>query len=314
MTIMTSYYKDAYQLYREAWDHAGQGNTPGSPIHIDIELSSVCNLKCPMCPQTVLPKDQKKFMDVDLAKRIIDEAYELGVMSVKLNWRGEATLHPQFEEIAKYCAERFLDVMLNTNGMYSIELNEVLRNCFDTVIFSIDSLFQNTLDKIRPGADNRFVIMRNVDYMMSLPSRPLIRFNHTRQKGNWHELEVIKNFCRERRIDLNSRIMFPRTDHDKDFVKEKVKIVGRKNCGYPFQRLVVGYNGSVYPCCVAWDGEMKVGDITQSSLLEIWEGVAIQNVRWGQSNLENWGCCPILKTCENCTSWDGYVAREEDGF
>lgn len=309
-----------YKQYRKAWDHAGQGNTPDVPIHIDLEFSSICNLKCPMCPQTILPKDQKQFIDIKLAKRIIDEAHDIGVMSVKLNWRGEATLHPQFTEIAEYCKGKFVDVMLNTNGMYDPRLREIIRDCFDTVVFSVDSLNQKTLNKIRPNSDIK-IILDNVDYLLCYSeTRPYIRINHTRQKENWNELATFEHFWFEQflekdsTIDLNVRPMFPRTDYDVEFIKDKRKITGRKNCGYPFQRLVIGYDGSVYPCCVAWDGELKVGNfnknqfslVSDRSLMDIWDSLPMDIVRRAQTTDD----VMIPSTCQNCTSWNSYTYEE----
>ena len=45
------------------------------PDHVDVEISSVCNMKCPMCYTTIKEFDsrvQKRFMEFNLFKNIID--------------------------------------------------------------------------------------------------------------------------------------------------------------------------------------------------------------------------------------------------
>ena len=57
------------------------------PPHVDIEISSSCNLNCPMCYTTT--DEFKKisglgFMEFDLFKKIIDECGQNGVFSKKI--------------------------------------------------------------------------------------------------------------------------------------------------------------------------------------------------------------------------------------
>lgn len=291
-----------YDEYRKAWDYAGQGNTPDVPIHVDIELSSVCNLQCPMCPQGSLPVSSKSFIDINLAKRIIDECQDIGVLSVRLNWRGESTLHPQFEEIAQYAKGKFVDVMLNTNGMYNLVKNIIIRECFTTVIFSFDSFYAPILKKIRPGADvDR--IKFNIEQLRY--SHVDLRINYTRQSANWEELRAIEKFCENRNIKLNTRIMYPRTDYEKEFVDKKVKVTGRKSCEYPFQRLTIAHDGWVYPCCIPWDGSCKVGNIKRESIKNLWN-VYYMTLHRNDAIARNYS----QPVCRDCTSWNSYVTEE----
>ena len=46
--------------------------TVNFPTHVDIEASSRCQMKCPMCG-THLMKQKKSEMDFELYKKIIDE-------------------------------------------------------------------------------------------------------------------------------------------------------------------------------------------------------------------------------------------------
>ena len=66
-----------YKDYRKMWrDTAVKHIKTEFPLHLDIEVTSYCNLACPMCPRThrvELGKWQNKMMKFDTFKKIIDE-------------------------------------------------------------------------------------------------------------------------------------------------------------------------------------------------------------------------------------------------
>jgi len=54
---------------------------------------------------------------------------------------------------------------------------------------------------------------------------------------------------------------------------------GKGICYYPFYLLMVDANGDVYPCCHEWQRKLKMGNLYQKSLWEIWTSPAIKSVR-----------------------------------
>ena len=68
---------DEYAEYRRKWvDFAKRQYVAEYPLLVDLELASVCNLRCPMCYTTTLAFKEKvntKLMDYELFTRIIDE-------------------------------------------------------------------------------------------------------------------------------------------------------------------------------------------------------------------------------------------------
>ena len=44
---------EKFRTYRRLWIENPQNLSPGSfPLHLDIEVTSACNLKCPFCATT----------------------------------------------------------------------------------------------------------------------------------------------------------------------------------------------------------------------------------------------------------------------
>lgn len=82
-----------------------------------VEITSSCNLKCPMCFAASGPGG--KHLSLDETKRSIDRLVESeGRPEVLQLSGGEPTIHPQFHEILDYAIAQPIDyIMINTNGL-----------------------------------------------------------------------------------------------------------------------------------------------------------------------------------------------------
>ncbi len=82
-----------------------------------VELTSSCNLTCPLCYAASAPGG--KHVPLQECLRAIDRLVEVeGRPEVLQLSGGEPTLHPQFEQILQYALEQPIDwVQINTNGI-----------------------------------------------------------------------------------------------------------------------------------------------------------------------------------------------------
>ena len=68
------------------------------PEHVDVELSSACNMRCPMC-YTITDKFKNNVkrtnMTFERIEKIMKECGENG--PVRLSWRGELTLNQKMD-------------------------------------------------------------------------------------------------------------------------------------------------------------------------------------------------------------------------
>ena len=78
---------------------------------VTLNLNYTCNLNCRHCCNF---KDIHEQMNYEDAKRIVDEAYELGAYSITLTG-GECTLNKDLIKIAKYIREKHLALKFLTN-------------------------------------------------------------------------------------------------------------------------------------------------------------------------------------------------------
>ena len=78
-----------------------------------FELTYRCDLKCVHCYN---PKDMSSVeLDVDMCKRAIDDAYEMGCFRITFSG-GESTLHSHFLELVAYARSKRISVEIFTNG------------------------------------------------------------------------------------------------------------------------------------------------------------------------------------------------------
>jgi uncharacterized radical SAM superfamily Fe-S cluster-containing enzyme len=82
-----------------------------------VEVTSSCNLKCPMCFAESGPGGE--FIDFATYKRMVDRYVELeGIADVLQISGGEPTLHPEIVRMVRYAYEQPIQVvMINTNGI-----------------------------------------------------------------------------------------------------------------------------------------------------------------------------------------------------
>ena len=80
----------------------GSSKLPYGPLKMHVEPTSFCNLRCPMCPQSVGANATNGFMEMDLFNKIIDEARHF-TREINLFFRGESLMHQGIYEMIEIC-------------------------------------------------------------------------------------------------------------------------------------------------------------------------------------------------------------------
>jgi len=256
------------------------------PVRLWVELTSHCNLACVMCPNKDLPKDQKGFMDFGLFRKIIDEA-QGSVFDVHLMHRGESLLHPEFFRMVRYAHDAGLVTRFHTNGTLLDEdkARRLIDSGLDQFAFSFDGFDKESYEKIRVrGRFDRTVanIVRFLQIKKELRSKKpttvleLIYFP-----------EVFEKTGRRGRKEFLAR--FKGLPLDEVKVKKPHNWAGdvghpssRKHyspCTFLWQALVIFWDGAVLPCPQDFFGCLKLGNIKDSTLAEVWNGEPMLNLR-----------------------------------
>ena len=113
-----------------------------------IEISQNCNLECTMCGFGRMNNSKEKFMSLNRFMAVYDSVKNL-TQSVRINGRGESTIHPEFKEIVEYIGKE-KEIILFTNGNYTNPMINNLLNSYNfQLYFSMDSTVDSKLEKIR---------------------------------------------------------------------------------------------------------------------------------------------------------------------
>ena len=147
------------------------------PIRLWIELSSACNLRCVMCPQSEPGSIERGFMKFELFKKIIDEAKTF-VYDINLHHRGESLLHPELARMIDYAAKAGLYTRLHTNATILDEekARAILEAGLDFLSFSFDGFTAETYEKIRRRANFETTINHISNFLKLKPSQSPFRY------------------------------------------------------------------------------------------------------------------------------------------
>lgn len=290
-----------YRVYREKYERwPAEHIVANFPIHLDLELSSACNLRCPMCPTVHISDPSFKklgqdsaMMSVDMFRQAIDEAKQHeDFCSIKLNYRGESTLHPQIVDLIAYARDAgVIDIMLNTNGNYPLSLNEEMVDAGLTwIAFSLDAVRPETYRRCRAGGDFFTAYPTAID-MCRFVDRLAIQVGFVVQKTNRDEVQEFTEFW--------SRMPVHRI-----LVSDVYGLLGTKRykedfcCPQLWQRLVIWNDGRIFACCHAWDApeDLYLGDVSNTTIKDAWGSEKLQKLRMAHVD----GKYREIGTCAKC--------------
>lgn len=119
-----------------------------------VEITSSCNLKCPMCFAASGPGG--KHLSMDEAKRAIDRLVQSeGRPEVLQLSGGEPTIHPEFNDILEYALAQPIDyIMINTNGLRFAKDDELITKIAQhkqrmEIYFQLDGFDEDTSIALR---------------------------------------------------------------------------------------------------------------------------------------------------------------------
>jgi len=272
-----------YLWNRVRWHYYPRFHKAGAyPDHVDLELSSSCNMVCPMCYTTteafknLVPHVDMKF---DLFCKIVDELAEHGVFSIRLSYRGEPTLNRHFIDCIRYAKKKGIrEVSSLTNGLrLTPEMFEEMVDLeLDWLTISFDGTGE-TYEKIRKPAKFDAMVEKIATFAeikrRKGSVKPVVRI-----QGVWPAVredpvrffDTFEPIVDE--VTVNSLEDFLHLDKD-------IQYVENFTCPVVFQRLVIGSNGQALMCINDELGRNIIGDANKQSIHEIWNGEPMRKVR-----------------------------------
>lgn len=294
---------------------SGNASVSGMPVSIGIELTNNCNLSCPECTSGsgVLTRS-RGFMEIALYEKLITELRPY-LYNINLYFQGESMLHPQFFSFLR--GAFYIHSILSTNGHFLSEENskKLVFSGLNKLIVSLDGMDQETYSAYRENGKIETVKqgIKNISEAKKKYRSPLqLEIQFLVNKMNENQIPEIRKFAHKVNASLKLKSM--QIIHKENIarwisLKPEFNRYEKKNGEYTNKnsmpdkcmRLwfnpVVTWDGKVVPCCFDKNADHVMGDLTQESFREIWEGTKYTIFRKSILSGRH-----MVDICRNCTS------------
>jgi len=296
-----------YKEYRKMWEDWPKNFTVDNfPLHLDVEPTNVCNLRCPFCA-TTHNKYKQGFMKESVWKKILDEAGKNELYSLKFTFRGEPLLHKDLTRMVKYAKDAgIMDIYFNTNAVRLDD--DTIRNLIDAGLDRISISFEGfekyLYEKYRVGA-NFETVVSNVERLKELKeelgtSKPLVRIQTVlipELRGREKEYAAFWGPRSDEVAYLDMKEEENNPDH--------TGIIHEWACPQLFQRLTITWEGVILPCVHDIYEWMSLGTIPKTNLKEAWNSLVERDYRTTHQK----GKAHEIPACDRCPLRDNEIKK-----
>jgi len=161
----------------------------GLPLHIQVEVTNACNLKCATCHRDLL-YPEPTMMSFENFKKVYDEIHP---ENINVSGLGEPFLNPDIFKMIKYAKDNGSVVNCASNfTLVSDKIEQILESGIDQIKISVDAANRETFYRIRNG-DLYDTLIDNIKAINRLKkergfAKPVLRFNYALQQDNIDQL------------------------------------------------------------------------------------------------------------------------------
>lgn len=258
----------------------------GNSIRLDV--SSICQLQCPCCPQSTgaMQTLGKGFLSFDNFKKLLNKNPEIKNIEIS-NW-GEIFLNPEFNQILAYAHQKGVtldaDSGVNLNTVADETMEALVKFQLHSLRISIDGATPETYQLYRRGGNFNRVI-QNIktinSYKKQYTSRyPLLTWQFVIFGHNQHEIEVAHDMARGLEMDFVIKESWARTFSPLKNVRQVSKNIKRDKfsiwCAQFWSNPQIHFDGKLLGCCCNLWGDF--GNVFEEGLKECIESKKYQDV------------------------------------
>lgn len=300
---------EEYLAYRRAWQqYPQQFYLREIPLHLDIEASSLCNLRCTFCDKLpLLKKDQLGNLSFETFKSILDQFSpepEKRLWGLKLSYRGEPLINSDISKMVAYAKERgVLDCYFNTNGMLLTEniSRELILAHLDRISISIDGTNAAEYEAVRVGA-KLDTVLNNIRTLRSLRDEYNVSYPKIRiQTVKLPDLDLAQYVDRW----SNEADEVAAVDY-KDESYRNTQLRANWACPQLWQRLTIEWDGTVFGCNNDDIRGLCLGNVKDRSIYDCWHDDKLMAIR----RLHMQGMSHESKDCNGCPWRTAQIKKE----
>lgn len=274
------------------------------PTHLQIEPTSRCNLRCPLCNVVTDTGRSRGELSFDRFKSIIDEIGDY-LLVIQLWGFGEPFMNRDLFSMIKYAKGKGIRIIASTNGHFFEDrenIDRLIDSGLDYLIFAIDGVDAETYEKYRSGGDfekarnGLLTLMRRKEQKHA--SHPLVNLRMVVSKDNEDQIPQMKSLAKETGADLFSLITMSPINSDErewkkripdnpDFCRVQFNDGGqmvrkRLRCKRLWNHPFIWHDGEVYSCEYYTSRDPSMGNVFDgrgSNFRVVWSGKLYERLR-----------------------------------
>jgi len=280
-----------------------------SPITVELDMSNICNHRCPECSGCYFQNRNSDLLPIDLANNIIKQLVEAEVRGLIFTGGGEPLCHPHIKEVVRLAYNLGLDIGFITNGsLINEEIARVLLECCTWLRVSLDAASAETFERIHGMDGNAFdKVVDNIALLTKmkreLKCRTTIGVGYLTCDYTKDEMYDMAILCKKLSIDYlqfrpmqmhnSGKFEYHRNDIKKEIFKclklsgdgykvlysrHKYDMMRKKDYGRNYQECygqqfatVIAADSKMYVCChMRGYNKYCLGDLMKNTFEEIW--------------------------------------------
>jgi MoaA/NifB/PqqE/SkfB family radical SAM enzyme len=264
---------------------------PSFPRTLQIQTFTGCNADCIFCPygETYATQPKGK-MAPDLFKRIIDEAAVHAVRRISPYLMNEPLMDRDLFEKVRYINETIPDckVVVTSNGHFLTPpvVDKILemRDGIHELYVSFQGIDKESYEKTMRGNMSFDRTLANVDQFLETQRRRGVerpKLWITMVDTSVIDARRAVAFWRSRGVASKYTTLENRGGNIKDaesFSRTRAMSY-YTTCTRLFKQAYIMFNGDLVLCCVDYSREQVLGNITNSSIYEVWNGPVATQIR-----------------------------------
>ena len=259
------------------------------PKKIQIETFLGCNARCTYCTIGKWKREHGQ-MSAEIFSRVLEQLVPIrnDVQVISLYMDGEPLMDRDLESRIEMCKVRGLPhIGFATNGGLLTEerATRLLDAGLDWVSFSFDSLHKESFEKVRLRLKfdevlkniRRLVELRNAG---SYGTKVILR--HVNSVDKPEELIEYRNYWSDLLRSTDAIQSFNVHNWgDGNAITERE---ARTPCRYVFDNMTILRDGTVPLCCVDYNAQYPFGNVMETPLMDIWNGMQWETARQAHSS------------------------------
>ncbi|MGE5630060.1 MAG: radical SAM/SPASM domain-containing protein [Caulobacteraceae bacterium] len=300
-----------------------------TPFSIEVDIASVCNLKCKFCFHSDVEKINESgirfgIMDMPLYKKIIDDIGKFPQKPAKLKLFefGEPLMNRKMPEMIRYAREkdvvRSIETVTNGTLLNKILNRELVDAGLSRINISVESLSDNGYEKVAGIKLNFNEYVENIRDFYKNRGNCFVYIKLI-DLGDLTETE--KDFFYDTFGDISDEIFIENVAPVwKGTIANELTIstVGSYGqplkykyvCPFIFTRMIVNHDGTVALCCTDWQRKELIGDAKDESLYDIWNGERLHSIQIKHLRGER----ESIPLCEGCTTLSTSTIDDVDEY